>query len=174
MKPYEDGEVRREYWCSRCGRIAIDQRSLDGHLGDWAVRTLADPNHADVIEREERERGEARRKLEAEADAIERTATEIAARLGRGEMPLARYDAIVGPLDGRLAAIRTELTEKPMDFPVPAPSRTIPPRDRDHIHWLMEWGESPRAVLQQALGGRTIIIGPGKPGVFDTNRVQIT
>jgi DNA invertase Pin-like site-specific DNA recombinase len=177
VKPYEDGEVKREYWCSKstggCGRIAIDQRALDDYLGDWAIRTLRDPKHADVLAREALELAQARAKLEHEADEIERTATEIAARLGRGEMPLARYDAITGPLDARLAAIREELSGLALPEPIPEP-HAIPLRDRMHLEWLMREEEDPRGVVLQALNGRTVTIGPGRPGLFDPARVQIT
>ncbi|MBV9160643.1 MAG: hypothetical protein JO281_03585 [Pseudonocardiales bacterium] len=56
LKPYPDGEVRRQYWCQPravrggCGRITIDQRELDRHVGALVVRILADPCHAKAVE----------------------------------------------------------------------------------------------------------------------------
>ncbi|MCA1697229.1 MAG: recombinase family protein, partial [Actinobacteria bacterium] len=56
LRPYPDGEVRRQYWCQPralrggCGRITIDQRELDRHVGALVVRILADPRHAEALE----------------------------------------------------------------------------------------------------------------------------
>src|SRR6266567_3372409 len=59
VKPYPDGEVRRQYWCPKthggCGRIAIDQRGLDEAAAALAIEILADPRHADAIEAASRE-----------------------------------------------------------------------------------------------------------------------
>jgi site-specific DNA recombinase len=168
------GTSRRHYWCKSCRRIFIDVRRLDEWAGGWAIRTLSDPSHADAISRRERELSEARSALEAEAVSIEMTATEIAARLGRGEISLARYDAVTGPLDARLAAVAAELAGLAPPSPVPLPARTIPERDRSHVGWLIEWEEgNRRAMVLRALAGRRIVVGPGHPSRFDSSRVSV-
>jgi site-specific DNA recombinase len=171
------GTSRRHYWCKSCRRIFIDVARLDDWAGGWAIRVLSDPAHADAISRRERELSEARSALEAEAFSIETTATEIAARLGRGEISLARYDAVVGPLDARLAAVAAELAGLAPEEPVPLPARTIPGRDRAFVGWLIDWDEGTtaerRSMVLRALGGRRIVVGPGHPSRFDAGRITV-
>ena len=55
MKPYDDGSVRRQYWCGPysgggCGKIMVDQRGMDAAAEALAIEILADPRHADAIE----------------------------------------------------------------------------------------------------------------------------
>ena len=120
MKPYDDGEVRRQYWCqprpttpddTGCGRISVDQRELDRHVGALVVAILGDPRHAAAVESATRATADARRTIEAEVVDIETLAEQLADRLGRGEITLSRYDAATAPLDCRLTELRHRLDE---------------------------------------------------------------
>jgi hypothetical protein len=115
LKPYADGEVRRQYWCQPrtvrggCGRIAIDQRQLDRHVGALVVRILSDPRHAEAVEAAARATEDKRRPLLAELSECEHLADELSGRLGRREIMLQRYDVAIAPLDKRIADLRVEL-----------------------------------------------------------------
>ncbi|HEX5349019.1 MAG TPA: recombinase family protein [Pseudonocardiaceae bacterium] len=69
LKPYPDGEVRRQYWCQPravrggCGHITVDQRELERHVGGLVVRILADPRHAEAVEAAARATEDKRRPL---------------------------------------------------------------------------------------------------------------
>lgn len=182
MKPYPDGEVKRQYWCSPstdgCGRITVDQRALDGWAGDFAVKVLSDPASASAIEREANELSKKRSALESEAAGIEATLVEIAGRLGRREISLQRHDAICGPLDSRLGEISAELSGLAIDKPiVDLGLRTIPAADQEYGFWLAKWQDGTtgerRAMLITALRGKRPIVGPGKSARFDSGRVSL-
>jgi hypothetical protein len=171
------GTPRRQYWCKACRHTFVDARQLDTWAGDFAIRTLADPAHADAVDRAERELSAQRERLTAEQAGIEVTLTEIAGRLGRQEISLARHDAITRPLDARLAAIALEqaglaATEQPA-----LTGRTLPARDVSWLGWLEAWDEGTvaerRALVVRALGGRRLTVGPGKAARFDSERVTV-
>lgn len=185
MAPYPDGSVRRQYWCqprshdSGCGRIAVDQRELDRHVGALVVAILADPRHAAAIEAAAQSIGEQRRTLDAAIAEAEGLAEQLADRLGRGEITLRRYDTAVRPLDRRLAELlrqRAELHAEPaVDL---APEVLAASRGQ----WQKRW-DAPtttvadrRALLRQALRGRRILVMPADPTAprrFDPRRIVI-
>lgn len=184
---YEDGEPKREYWCSPanggCGGVHIDIRILDGWAGEWAVRELSDPEHADAVARREAEFSARRAELEAEVSAIEsmlddlnsKHAAELpaAVKAGRVERVRKRHKGLTEPLEERLGSISAELAELTPENTLPAPSRTIPDRDAAWIYWLDRWtagktGEK-RQILRHALDGRRIVVSPGR----GTERVSV-
>jgi len=79
-------------------------------------------------------------------------------RLGRGDIPLARYDIAVRPLDERIAKLKAEHAALGGG---PPPQR--PPR-ASREHWLRRWEdadpEERRALLKMALRGRRLVVGP--------------
>jgi hypothetical protein len=170
------GTARRLYWCKTCHRISVEVSRLDEWAADWAIRTLRDPAHASAVERAERETAEARRRLEAEVASIEADALAVADRFGRGELALARYDAITGPLDKRLAALQAELDglsgAEPETY-----SPALTPRDIEHLTLLEQWEDGTtaerRSMVLRALRGKRIVVGPGRAAKFDSSRVTV-
>lgn len=65
---------------------------------------LSDPGHVSQIARQSAKLTDAQARLAR----VQETATELSRRLGEGQLPLARYDAAMGPLDERLAKLRRE------------------------------------------------------------------
>jgi hypothetical protein len=173
------GTPRRQYWCKRCRHTFVDAACLDEWAGDFTVRTLADPGHADALAEAEREATTLRGALAAEAASIEATLTDIGGRLGRMEpgWTLARHDAICAPLEKRLAEITREMSEVAVAAPVVPAMRTIPRKDQNWVHWLEAWDSGTtadqRAMLLRALAGRRIVVGPGKAAKFDPERVTV-
>lgn len=167
LRPYPDGSVHREYWCSPaahnggCGKLFVDQRGLDKAAEALAIEILSDDRHADAIETMAREiETEAARLDLAIADA-ESVAEALSDRLGRGEITLSRYDIAVRPLDERLAKLRAE-REALGDTTSPRPQRA------SREHWQRRWNsaepEERRAMLKMALRGKQLIVGPPEPG----------
>jgi site-specific DNA recombinase len=166
MKPYEDGSVRREYWCGPghvkgCGKLFIDQRALDEAVGALTVEILADPRHADAIEATAREIESETVRLDLAIAEAESVAEALADRLGRGEITLSRYDIAIRPLDERIAKLKDERAV----FDGSSPQRT-PRASREH--WERRWTaadqEERRALLKMALRGRRLIVAPPAPG----------
>ena len=112
VRPYPDGTPRREYWCSPsgggCGRLAVNWRGLDELAAALAIEVLGDPRHAQQIEAAAAKHAETASQLDAQISADEELALTIADRLGRREISLDRHDAIMGPLDARLAGLRAQ------------------------------------------------------------------
>jgi site-specific DNA recombinase len=162
MKPYDDGSVRRQYWCgpsSRdgCMRIAVDQRDLDEAAAALVIEILADPRHAAEIEAVAREVESEASRLDLAIAEAESVAEALAARLGRGDITLTRYDIAVRPLDERIAKLKAERAA------LGGPSPRQPPR-ASREHWRRRWqdadSEERRALLKMALRGRRLIVGP--------------
>ncbi len=162
VKPYPDGAVNRQYWCPKgfggCGRIAVDQRALDEAAAALAIAILADPRHAAAIEAVAREVESQTAQLNLAIAEAESVAEALADRLGRGDIPLARYDIAVRPLDERIAKLKAEHAALGGG---PPPQR--PPR-ASREHWLRRWEdadpEERRALLKMALRGRRLVVGP--------------
>ncbi|MCA1674676.1 MAG: recombinase family protein, partial [Actinobacteria bacterium] len=183
LKPYPDGEVRRQYWCQPravrggCGRITVDQRELDRHIGALVVRILADPRHAEAVEAAAKATESKRRPLLAELSDCEHLAEELSGRLGRREITLQRYDAAIAPLDIRIAELRAELAEL---HSVPSAATTPAVEAASREEWTARWNAATvaerRALIRQALGNRRIVIAPAVrsgPRKFDPKRIVI-
>jgi len=160
-RPYPDGQVARQYWCKKytggCGTVHIDQRDLDAAARELVIAILADPRHAAQV-------GAAAARHEEEATALdsliadaEQTALAMADRLGRGEKTLAEYDAVMGPLDTRLADLRAR-REALDGTPEPVPAA------QSRAAWAAQWENAThperRVLLKMALRGRRLVIGP--------------
>lgn len=189
MKPYPDGQPRRQYWCqprsgrvSGCGRISVDQRALDEHVEALALEILSSPKHAEQIETAAIARKAVdgqRSKIAAKIADLDHKANELAARLGREDMSWERYDAAAGPLEKRLAKLRSELQEMDKQRPsVPKVSTRAVAESRRV--WKRRWDSATtaekRSLMRQALNGRALVIGSvdvHAPRVFDPDRVTV-
>lgn len=170
MRPYQDGQVRRQYWCQPrahdggCGRIAVDQRDLDRHVEAVTLAILADPSHAAAVEAAARSVSEQRHKVEAEIADLEHTADQLAGRLGRGEITLRRHDAAAKPLDRRLRELHETLAELAAE-----PTATVAPEmvAASRSAWAKRWSVATtverRALVRQALHGVPLLVGPADP-----------
>jgi site-specific DNA recombinase len=163
---YEDGQVKREYWCSPsansgCAKISIDQRALDAVAKELTVLVLSDPRQAGEIEAIAADRAEAVRDLDALIAKDESLALEIGGRLGRGEMTLARHDAIMGPVDKRLGELRARRAE------LGDQDQEVPEVTGSCGSWVRRWDdgtpEERRQMLRLALRGQVIRVGPADP-----------
>lgn len=151
----------RAYYCRWCPGTSIDQRQTDAALRELVAAALSDPRHAAAVEEAAAERASRAQELDAQIAEADHTAEELAGRLGRGEMSLARYDAAVAPLDRRLAELRMaraaldDAAELPPD---PALATAA------YEQWLAQWDaattEERRSLLRQALRGKTLSIVP--------------
>ena len=166
-RPYPGGEPAREYRCMKfgrpagCGKVHIDQRALDAAAGTLAVEILADPRHAAQVEAAAARHEEEATALDSLIADAEATALAMADRLGRGEKTLAEYDAVMKPLDARLAELRAKreaLNGGPGD-PVPAAE--------SRAEWAARWDAAEpaekRGLLAMALRGRPLTVGPADP-----------
>jgi hypothetical protein len=183
LRPYPDGEVRRQYWCQPralrggCGRITIDQRELDRHVGALVVRILADPRHAEALEAAAKATDDKRRPLVAELSECEHLADELSGRLGRREITLQRYDVAMVPLDKRIAELRAELAELD-SVPAAVADPVVVAASREE--WIARWDAATvaerRSFIRQALANRRIVIAPAdpsRPRKFDPRRIVI-
>ena len=176
-RPYPDGEVARQYWCKKyaggCGTVHADQRDLDAAARELAIAILSDPRHAAQVEAAAAAHAEQAATLDALIADAEQTALAMADRLGRGEITLARHDAVTGPLDARLADLRTK-RETLNGAPGPVPAA------QSRAGWAARWeGATPaerRTLLRMALRGRVIVVGPADPAdrADVTRRITIT
>jgi site-specific DNA recombinase len=184
LKPYPDGEVRRQYWCQPrtvgggCGRITIDQRELDRHVGALVVRILSDPRHAEAVEAAAKATEDKRRPLRAELSECEHLAEELSSRLGRREITLKRYDVVIAPLDKRIAELRAELAAlDSVATAVADPAIVAASRGEWMVRWNAATVAERRNLIRQALTNRRIVIAPairpsGYPK-FDPKRIVI-
>ena len=183
LRPYPDGEVRRQYWCQPralrdgCGRITIDQRELDRHVGALVVRILADPRHAEALEAAAKATDDKKRPLVAELSECEHLADELSGRLGRREITLKRYDVAMVPLDKRIAGLRAELVELD-SVPAAVADPVVVAASREE--WIARWDAATvaerRSFIRQALANRRIVIAPAdpsRPRKFDPRRIVI-
>jgi site-specific DNA recombinase len=163
-RPYPDGEVARQYWCKKyaggCGTVHIDQRDLDAAVRELAIAILSDPRHAAQVEAAAARHAEEATALDSLIADAEQTALAMADRLGRGEKTLAEYDAVMGPLDTRLAGLRAK-REALNGAPGPVPAA------QSRAGWAARWANAThderRTLLRMALRGRVIVVGPADP-----------
>ena len=166
MKPYDDGSVRRQYWCGPyssggCAKVYVDQRDLDKAAEAVTIEILADPRHADAIEATARELESEASRLDLAIAEAESVAEALSDLLGRGDITLSRYDIAIRPLDERIAKLKAERAA----LGDASPQR--PPR-ASREHWQRRWKnadqEERRALLKMALRGRRLIVAPADPG----------
>ncbi|MGH3799987.1 MAG: recombinase family protein [Pseudonocardiaceae bacterium] len=167
LKPYPDGEVRRQYWCqpravgSGCGRITVDQRELGRHVGALVVRILADPRHVEAVEAAAKATQDKRRPLLAEVGECEHLADELSGRLDRREITFQRYDVAMAPLGRRIAELRAELAElDSVPTAVAAPVVETASREEWTARWNAATVAERRNLIRQALTNRRIVIAP--------------
>ena len=171
--PYDDGSVRRDYWCGPypdrgCGRLMVDQRGLDEAAEALTIEILADSRHADAIEATAREMESEAARLDLAIAEAENVAEALVDRLGRSDMTRSRYDIAIRPLDERIAKLKAERAALGDPFPQrpPAASRE---------HWQRRWKEADteerRALLKMALRGRSLIIDPASRKLAERSHV---
>ncbi len=113
--PYPDGSVRRRYWCQKrltgggCNKVSVDLLQLDNAVGALVVARLSDPRHAEAMNAAAVAAATKRQPIAEALATAEDVATQMADRLGRGDISLERYDAVVIPLDRRIAEMRAKL-----------------------------------------------------------------
>lgn len=177
--PYDDGSIRRDYYCGPypdrgCGRIMVDQRRLDEAAEALTIEILADPRHADAVEATAREMETEAARLDLAIAEAEKVAEALADRLGRGDMTRSRYDIAIRPLDERIAKLKAERAALG-----DTSSQRPPTASREH--WQRRWKESDteerRALLKMALRGRRLIIAPASRKLSErsdvTRRIRI-
>ena len=167
IKPYPDGEVRRQYWCKPrsvnggCGRITVDQRELDRHVGALVVRILSDPRHAEAVEAAAKATADKRHPLLAELSECEHLADELSGRLGRREITLKRYDVVIVPLDRRIAELRAGLAAlESLPRAIADPVAEAASREEWTARWNAATVAERRNLIRQALTNRRIVIAP--------------
>lgn len=184
LPPYEeeiDGSVvRRQYWCapsaggSNC--VSIDQRWLDGYVGDWTVRTLSDPSFASNVAAMDLARETERSGILAEIASIDADIMACAERVGDGSMSLREHLAITSPLRLRVSGLRERVAA--IEFVNTPPDVSgLRLLDLPEIGILSEWESgttgSRRGMVTRALAGRRLIVGAGMPSRFDPSRVTV-
>jgi hypothetical protein len=178
---YRDGTQRRQYWCATsaggCGRIMVDCRAIDAWAGGWAIRELSDPAHASAMELAERELEARRSGLADELAEVDALIMALDERLGRRELTLERYERIVKPLEADRERVRLELDELAGADVAAYSTRLFTPREAERFAWLVRWDEGDtverRGVVKLALRGRRVVVGRGRPGAFDAERVRV-
>jgi site-specific DNA recombinase len=163
-KPYPDGGVAREYRCMKrvgkagCGTVHADQREVDAAARELAIAILSDPRHAAQVEAAAAAHEEEATALDSLIAEAEQTALRIGDRLGRGEITLDRHDAIIGPLDARLAGLRAKREA------LNGPPRPVP-AGQSRAQWARRWDAAEpaeqRSLLAMALRGRVLAIARG-------------
>jgi site-specific DNA recombinase len=177
------GTDRKQYWCRECHHTFIDVAKLDLWAESWALRTLSDPAHADVIEAAERERGEKRGELLQKREYLRADMLKVAARLGDPGWDVDMVDVATKGLRKGIGEIDAELAAIAADEPLPEPEGRRPlfsPQQGRYIYWLAEWEEGKaggvyggtipeqRTIFLRALGSRTMVINraEGKGSMF--------
>lgn len=177
-----DGKPKREYLCQKqegrggCWGIVVDGGSLDDWVRDFVIARYSDEREAPRI-------GAAQAKARAAADRAQKVADDIAQaeelaqqladRLGRGEINLARYDAAVAPLDRRIADLQAEAQ---MLAPQMLGVMTVLTKEEAAAMWEDATPAERRTMLLQALAGRQLVVKPAdktKPREFDPDRVTV-
>lgn len=75
---------------------------MDEAVSALVIEILSDPRNTAAIETSAREIASETARLDLEIAEAEAVAEALADRLGRGEIPLTRYDVAVRPLDARI------------------------------------------------------------------------
>ena len=168
---YPDGSVRRSYECARstggCGRTWVDQRGLDEAAAALVVEILSNPGNTVAIEAAAREYASEAARLDLAVAEAEDVAEALAERLGRGELPLARYNVAVRPLDERIKKLKAEraaLTDPGSSGPV-----AQQPLEASREQWQRRWDSADhkekRDLLTMALAGKHLVVAPAEHGL---------
>lgn len=87
-KPYDDGEIAREYWCGKragwpnCGRLTIDMRFANSVVRDAVLETLSDPEHARQLQAAATETSVERSRLNDKLRDLEDQMMQVAQKAG--------------------------------------------------------------------------------------------
>lgn len=177
-----DGEPKREYLCQKqqgrggCWGVVVDGGELDKWVRAFVIARFSDARNAPQISStlaKARQVADQAAKLAAEIAQAEELAQRLADRLGRGELTLARYDAAVGPLDKRIADLRAQAAE--LEPATPGLTAVMTEAEATEL-WRSGPPAEKRALLKQALAGRTLVVNgatPGAPRAFDPARVVV-
>lgn len=177
-----DNLPKREYLCvKRAGRggcwgVVVDGGSLDGWIRDFVIARFSDPRNAlrvGAALTKARAAADKAAELAGEITKAEELAQQLSDRLGRGELPLARYDAAVAPLDRRIAALRAEAKAL---TPTVAGVTSVLSVEEATAMWVSSSNTERRALLRQALAGQQLVVHPADPTApraFDPGRVTV-
>jgi DNA invertase Pin-like site-specific DNA recombinase len=170
---YSDGSVRRSYSCDRtaggCGRAGIDQRGLDEAVAALVVEILSDPRNTVAIEATACEIASETARLDLAITEAEEVAEVLSDRLGRGELPLTRYNMAVRPLDERIKRLKVERAVLPS--PGLGARQSL---DASREEWRKRWDSADhkekRDLLKMALRGRYLVVAAAERGIgsYDT------
>jgi len=103
---HRPGSVVRRYTCRdiNCGGVSIDALLVEAEVRSFVLTELADPKHQRQIAQTSAKLAEAEKRLRVARDTV----TELARRLGEGEMDLDAHDAAVAPLKRRITKLTAE------------------------------------------------------------------
>lgn len=171
-KSYSDGQPRRQYRCSNCGKVGIDQRGADATLKKFTIRRLAKPEHAAQMA----SRTEAVADLDAKIAKAKETKRAILARVADpdDEMDLDDAQVFIGPSDRAVRDMRAKRDE------LVAQGAGTEPAPADVAALEAAWDDdSPgcegkrRAMVQQAFPlGLRVAPAPRGGRRFDPERIS--
>lgn len=98
---YADGEPRRQYCCqgpNGCGKVAADARRVDAELERFTVERLSDARHASRVAAAHAQAADRLAAVDRELSEARAVHEGLGDRLGRGEIPLAAFDAAMRSL----------------------------------------------------------------------------
>lgn len=178
--PYEDGEVRRQYWCALrikggagCGANAIDQRFADSVVKHLVLRRLSDPKQAEKASRAASRIDAELTKARALVTKLEGEAKSLASKIGTGDAWTP--DAVAVPM----AAYSERIAEakKVRDRLVLAKGGATEADEADAIQ--LDWDDANlderRRLVRKAFPEGLVLVGAVKRGrsAYDTNRIKV-
>ena len=130
------------------------------------VAILSDPGNAVAIETAAREFASETARLDlaiAEAEDVEEA---LADRLGRGDLPLSRYNVAVRPLADRIKKLKAERAGLPGSGSKPMAHQ---PLEASRQQWKQRWDKADhkekRDLLKMALRGRHLVVASVEHGL---------
>jgi site-specific DNA recombinase len=167
---YPDGSVRRSYSCVRraggCGETGIDQRGLDEAAAALVVKILSAPRNTAAIEAAAQEIASEVAQLDLAIAEAEDVADALADRLGRGELPLTRYNVAVRPLDERIKKLKAERAALPNpDSGIALHQSLGTSRQQWRKRWDVADYKEKRDLLKMALRGKHLVVAPAEHGL---------
>jgi DNA invertase Pin-like site-specific DNA recombinase len=113
--PYEDGSMRREYWCQPvvgketggCGRLAIDWRFADNVMKQATITRLGDPRHTNRLTQRAVKVEKARSEMVSERARLHHDRKQLATKTA--QWGFEAVNAAMEPITARLAELDAKL-----------------------------------------------------------------